>query len=618
MSSAVGRAVKGIAALVLGQFLSRVVTFSLNTVCARTVDSAVYGIGQFSLPLLNSLTLFFAKECFRRSAQRNVELSVAEKSAVSGRKKKETETETEDEVQEILVRQSAINVAWFSVGFSILVCIPLTLFWAASTDLPPNVSRWSYVVSVGVVALGTVIEACAEPFLIWCLSEGEYAFRAGAQALGLMSRAVVVFLLLIASPCPPVIAFALGGLAEGVIWTSMLSWKALKLRKEETESWGCSLFPQQLDISRDSREMKGKGKWREVIGSWMLDEHYRLNLDFLVLTCQKLILSEGEKVMMLSFFHPEDWGVFALVSNLGSAVCRMLFAPIEELGAAEFGKLPGVPEVEQRKSLLNVGTETEQGAGLLRRLLLLEGGIGAVGATLGPCFPHAAVLVLFGTRWGSTEAPRVLELYCYLLFLLALNGALEAHMFQTAPPGWLRVCQGLNMVLSTAFLYLGWLFGSFLGLRSVGLVLANCFNMFLRILLCLWYLFLRSGCRVETLLGNFVEPSVPPLVAGLFGVGLVLRLLPRALFGSREGLVASFLHSYLNAEGESGESSFVHLLLRRGLARPLLTEALVGFVSLAAVLALFLPRLLRAWKTRPQDLGAKDEVDSTERHKKKR
>lgn len=64
---------------------------------------------------------------------------------------------------------------------------------------------------------------------------------------------------------------------------------------------------------------------------------------------------------MLLLFNEHHWGVFGLVSNLGSIVLRLLFAPIEEIAYSAFSA--SKERAEERESSLS----------LLRALVLLQG-----------------------------------------------------------------------------------------------------------------------------------------------------------------------------------------------------------------------------------------------------
>ena len=86
-------------------------------------------------------------------------------------------------------------------------------------------------------------------------------------------------------------------------------------------------------------------------------EHASLLFEFASMVLLKLVLTEGEKLLLLLLFEEHHWGVFGLVSNLGSIVLRLLFAPIEEIAYSAFGAK------KQRESSLQ----------LLRALLLLQG-----------------------------------------------------------------------------------------------------------------------------------------------------------------------------------------------------------------------------------------------------
>merc|ERR1712048_1134828 len=56
----------------------------------------------------------------------------------------------------------------------------------------------------------------------------------------------------------------------------------------------------------------------------------------LIMAGQKMLLGEGEKILLLFIFKEETWGVYALVSNFGSLILRLLFAPVEEIAFSFF------------------------------------------------------------------------------------------------------------------------------------------------------------------------------------------------------------------------------------------------------------------------------------------
>jgi hypothetical protein len=54
------------------------------------------------------------------------------------------------------------------------------------------------------------------------------------------------------------------------------------------------------------------------------------------LAVQKLVISQAENVILLSFFDSKVWGVYGLATNFGALVVRTFFAPIEDIAFATF------------------------------------------------------------------------------------------------------------------------------------------------------------------------------------------------------------------------------------------------------------------------------------------
>eukprot|EP00435_Cladocopium_sp_Y103_P016081 s625_g4.t1 len=176
----------------------------------------------------------------------------------------------------------------------------------------------------------------------------------------------------------------------------------------------------------------------------------------------------GEKILLMVLFNAQQWGVFGLVSNLGSIVLRLLFAPIEEIAYSVFSAASLDPEKpESRKAQVS----------LLRALLLLQGGVGWLGLCFGPSFSETAVRILYGQEWAASEAPVVLAAYCAFLFFASLNGIFEAFMYSQCSPAWVRQCNFWQVGISLVLLLVSWV-GQSAG--PIALVLANSLAMLLR------------------------------------------------------------------------------------------------------------------------------------------
>lgn len=404
---------RGIGAVVSTQVLSRALTFILNVLVARLASPSAYGVGYVSLQLLSNLVLFFAKEGFRKVALR---------------------TSAEDD----LGLQSSANLGWMGTASAAVLAVPLATHWFRSD---PS-SAVGYQGAVLLVAFASVLEGLAEPFVVLTLAAQKFERRALGEAGAILARTIGMLLFTLALDDVP-LAFASSQMIYALVWLGWIAWPFL-WQKDST--W------------------KPAGTKEGLVSK----HHQTLFWEFAGMVMLKLGLTEGEKILLMVLFNAQQWGVFGLVSNLGSIVLRLLFAPIEEIAYSVFSAASLDPEKpESRKAQVS----------LLRALLLLQGGVGWLGLCFGPSFSETAVRILYGQEWAASEAPVVLAAYCAFLFFASLNGIFEAFMYSQCSPAWVRQCNFWQVGISLVLLLVSWV-GQSAG--PIALVLANSLAMLLR------------------------------------------------------------------------------------------------------------------------------------------
>lgn len=404
--------------------MARAVTFLLNILIARLATPTAFGLGFVSLQLFSNLTLFATREGFRKVALRV--------------------PSTKSEAAHEAALQSAANLGWMGFATAVAVVAPLSAYWISTS---PSAATSSYTLAVSLMAVASVVEAAAEPFLIRVLVAQHFRSRAVGEGAAIMVRTVAMLLLTMALDDVP-LAFAASQLLYSLTWLGWFGFGpgAVVVAK--------ALLPAKLDGER-----------------LLAAEHEALLGEFGGMVLLKLVLTEGEKILLLALFSEEDWGVFGLVSNLGSIVVRLLFAPTEEIAYSAFSAAGAAGDGQD-------GQRPRDGRwGLLRALLLLQGGIGWLGLCFGPGFAHLAIRILYGPAWASSKAPSVLAAYCVLLFSMALNGILEAFMYSQCPPAWVRICNGWQLLFSIVLVVVSWVGRSH---GPIALVWANCSAMLLR------------------------------------------------------------------------------------------------------------------------------------------
>jgi len=251
-----------------------------------------------------------------------------------------------------------------------------------------------------------------------------------------------------------------------------------------------------------------------------------LGLNLTLQSGVKYILTQGDAILITSLTTLHDQGTYALASNYGGLLARLLFQPIEEASRNLFAKLcaaapdsnpPHTPTpiitpaafVEEKRPQSSSSTTTTttttatapptntnltQAATTLLTILHLYTLLTLTILALGPPLAPSLLTLLAGSRWSSTAAGPLLATYSYYIPLLALNGVTEAFVSASASPAQLRtqsLLMGLNFV---AFAGAAWLFlggggssGSGSSSSSIsgwgmmkgaeGLVWANCVNM---------------------------------------------------------------------------------------------------------------------------------------------
>lgn len=191
----------------------------------------------------------------------------------------------------------------------------------------------------------------------------------------------------------------------------------------------------------------------------------------------KYFLTQGDSLLITTFASLTDQGAYALASNYGGLIARMLFQPIEESSRNLFARLCATSSKSSQPDQANV----RQAKKVLTDILKLYNIIGLIACGIGPTVAPLLLRIVAGVRWADTEAGEVLATYCYYIPLLALNGVTEGFVAAVAT----------NEELYVQSIYMGGFFAGFAGSTFVfmsvlkmgaeGLVWANCVNMALRI-----------------------------------------------------------------------------------------------------------------------------------------
>lgn len=230
----------------------------------------------------------------------------------------------------------------------------------------------------------------------------------------------------------------------------------------------------------DFHDSKTEKFWLSLFSQPLLN----LSLSLTVQSSIKYVLTQGDSLLIASLASLQDQGAYALSSNYGGLIARMLFQPIEEASRNLFAKLcaSSPSKSEKIKEQQASGDGIAQANTTLTLILKFYSLISLVAFAAGPSAAPVLLSLVAGSRWSDTGAGEVLGCYCYYIPLLALNGVSEAFVAAVAD----------NTQLYTQSIWMGGFFAAFAGsaylflrvleMGAKGLVWANCVNMGCRIL----------------------------------------------------------------------------------------------------------------------------------------
>jgi oligosaccharide translocation protein RFT1 len=240
----------------------------------------------------------------------------------------------------------------------------------------------------------------------------------------------------------------------------------------------------------------------------------------------KHLLTQGDVFLISYLASLQAQGIYALASNYGGLIARVVFQPIEETGRNYFSKL--LSSIDGKPSETEIRSASKDLHSLLRFYVLLS----IVAVSLGPTVAPVLLKLVAGSGWTSTGAGSVLAKYCYYIPLLAVNGITEAFVSSVATQSELNNQSGWMFAFSMAFASAGYLFLRILGLGAEGLVWANMINMALRTAWSLTFVnnyFKRNGSGLD------VAMMLPQASTIAIGVS-TMAILAQVRIGFKGGL----------------------------------------------------------------------------------
>ncbi|XP_072203757.1 man(5)GlcNAc(2)-PP-dolichol translocation protein RFT1 [Excalfactoria chinensis] len=485
------------------QVLFRAVTFGLNALTLRYLSRELLGVVSVRLTLLYSTAVFLAREAFRRAC-------------LSGGAERSW--------------AATINLLWLTVPLGVFWSVLLGFVWLHVLEVPDPSVVPHYRAGVVAFGLSAVVELLGEPF--WVLAQAHLFVRLKviAESLSIVSKCTLTVILVVLYPQWGLHIFSLAQL----LYTSVLVLCYVVYFAKFLGS------PEATKKSFPITRMKG------LLPNWMADKAFlnwkeaRLTWSFFKQSFLKQILTEGERYVMtfLNVINFGDQGVYDIVNNLGSLVARFIFLPIEESFYVFFAQVleRGKNVKDQKQDDVAMASNVLE---LLLKLVLL---IGLTIAVFGYAFSQLALDIYGGSMLSSGTGPDLLRCYSLYVLFLAVNGVTECFTFASMCKEEVDRYNFVMLALSFMFLCISYFLTRWHG--SVGFILANCFNMGIRIAHSIHYIyeyFKESSYRPLT--GLLPSPFL--ILAYVISGGITVY--SEAFFCCDKGWTARLIHISIGA-----------------------------------------------------------------------
>ncbi|XP_004464501.2 man(5)GlcNAc(2)-PP-dolichol translocation protein RFT1 isoform X2 [Dasypus novemcinctus] len=436
-----GQAARLASSGLLLQVLFRLITFVLNAFILRFLSKEIVGIVNVRLMLLYSTTTFLAREAFRRAC-------------LSGAPRRDW--------------KQTLNLLWLTVPLGVFWSMFLGWVWLQLLEVPnPNVVP-HYGTGVVLFGLSAVVELLGEPFWILAQAHMFVKLKVVAESLSVILKSVLTAFLVLWLPHWGLYIFSLAQLfyTTFLVLCYIIYFTKLLGSPESTKQ-------QTLPVSRMTDllpNITGSG----VFVNW---SEAKLTWSFFKQSFLKQILTEGERYVMtfLNVLNFGDQGVYDIVNNLGSLVARLIFQPIEESFYIFFAKVLEREKDASRQKQEDVAVA----AAVLESLLKLALLAGLTITVFGFAYSQLALDIYGGAMLSAGSGPVLLRSYCLYVLLLAINGVTECFTFAAMSKEEVDRYNFTMLALSSSFLLFSYLLTRWCG--SVGFILANCFNMSMRI-----------------------------------------------------------------------------------------------------------------------------------------
>jgi len=457
MSTLVGKSTSGASVLILIQFVTKLFTFVLNQLLIRYISPEILGISTYLEFLVNTI-LFFSREGERLAVQRTEQSKGLSEKRHDGSKFYDFTSEGK--------LQSIINFGFLPLIIGIPISCIIGIWQFQSVSLQKSLFALPNCTEIlAILALSILLELLVEPIYAINQYELNFQLRSKSEGLAVFNRCISTFFLIYISKdhsqfnAKAVRAFAVGQLVYSVtLFVCYLrNFQTLKRVKY-------SIKPIHISEKGDSTYYFNS----KVVQVWK---------NLFVQMIFKQFLTEGDKLIINYLLTIEQQAVYAVVSNYGSIIARLLFQPIEESMRLLFTRLLATPSKESITSSFE----------MLKSLSILYLNLSVLLLLAGVTNCAFLLKILLGSKsiqWSKSNLFEVFPQYVVYICIMAFNGIYEAFFTSIANNKQIKNFSYFMSISCAIVLVAVYILINKFSLGLTGLLIANMVNMALRIGYC--------------------------------------------------------------------------------------------------------------------------------------
>lgn len=457
----------GASILMMGQMFSKIITFTLNQLLNGFQTPTALGLINV-IEFTISTILFFSRESIRLTCNQ-IEIS-------------------DNKLVQLQNTQLIINLSYFSILVGLIIIIPILYLQISNNfieiiklKLQENNNINSIYILLLLIVISILFELASEPYYNLNQFKLNFVNRTKFESFASFMRCTSQFLTVIllknsthiikSTTYLLTFSYCIGQLFYSV--TLFLLYFINYSNEEEKQHDIKYIKPTRLSNK-----------------NFLNDKSYNYLKNIFIQIILKHLLTEGDKILINSLFSIEEQGYYSMITNYGSLIARIIFAPIEESVRLSITKIFNNLNLKFNEKLNQLNNNLK----FIIKFYIYLNNLILIFLPINSNLIISKILLknFFNSNNFNNNLINILntfKLYWILLPIYSINGLTEAiyHSVITNSSE-LNNYSKIMILNSISFVLISIILINYYKFGIIGLLFANFINMLIRIIYCIWKL----------------------------------------------------------------------------------------------------------------------------------